>query len=535
MLETIKKLFDMQYALNQELVDYIIIYLRKSRKDTEFGNDEPIEKTLERHEKILQDFAINTFGCKIPDKNIYREVVSGDNIEDRPEMQKVLQLIESDKIKGVLVVEIERLARGNTIDQGIIVQRFQLTTTRIIVTTRVFNLDDEFDLSYFEDSLYQSRKYLQYIKRILARGREQAAREGKCVTSTAKYGYTREKLVGEKGYTMIPNENSKIIRKIVDYYLYDGLHPPTIANKLNELGLLAPRGGVWTPQSVRNLLKGWKVYAGHRLWNQRKTVTTLVNGEIKKTRPINPNCIDVVARHEPIITWEEGLMIKEKLEEYSTATKVKNDFELKNPLAGLIRCSKCGQMLMRHISHKSNHEATLVCRTPTCKTPSSYLDLVEDRVLKKLKEILQDYENNLNDYNQNQKNDIKKYEDDIKLLNKKIDNIHKQKIRCCELLETNLYDEATFKSRIESLNTDLDNSILNKKNLEEKIEKLKKEDISNIVPNIKTCLNLYKNATIEEKNELLSAIIDVIYYSKEKADRWGNTADKFVLEIKLKI
>ena len=186
MLETIKKLFDMQYALNQELVDYIIIYLRKSRKDTEFGNDEPIEKTLERHEKILQDFAINTFGCKIPDKNIYREVVSGDNIEDRPEMQKVLQLIESDKIKGVLVVEIERLARGNTIDQGIIVQRFQLTTTRIIVPTRVFNLDDEFDLSYFEDSLYQSRKYLQYIKRILARGREQAAREEKVSTSPTR-------------------------------------------------------------------------------------------------------------------------------------------------------------------------------------------------------------------------------------------------------------------------------------------------------------------------------------------------------------
>lgn len=535
MLETIKRLFDLPYALSQELVNYIIIYLRKSRKDNEFSKDESIEKTLERHEKILQDFAINTFGCKIPDENIYREVVSGDNIEDRPEIQKVLELIESDKVKGVLVVEIERLARGNTIDQGIIVQKFQLTSTRIIVPTRVFNLDDEFDLSYFEDSLYQSRKYLQYIKRILARGREQAAREGKCVTSTAKYGYTKEKLIGEKGYTMKPNEDSKVFRKIVDYYIYDRLHPPTIANKLNDLGLLAPRGGVWTAQAVRNLLKGWKVYAGHRLWNQRKTISVLVNGEIKKTRPYNPDCIDVVGKHEAIITWEEGLMIEDNLKEYSTAKKVKKEFELKNPLAGLIRCSNCGQMLMRHISHKSTHEATLICRTPTCKTPSSYLDLVENRVLEKLKEVLKNYEDNLDDYNKSKKEDIKKCEDEIRLINKKIDNIHNQKVRCCELLETNVYDDLTFKSRIESLNNDLENSIKNKNHLLEQLEKLKGEDVSKIIPNIKTCLDLYENATIEEKNELLSAIIDVIYYSKEKADRWGDTADKFTLEIKLKI
>lgn len=40
-----------------------------------------------------------------------REVVSGDTILARPVIQEVLQLIESDDIKGVLVVEVERLAR----------------------------------------------------------------------------------------------------------------------------------------------------------------------------------------------------------------------------------------------------------------------------------------------------------------------------------------------------------------------------------------------------------------------------------------
>lgn len=42
---------------------------------------------------------------------VKREVVSGDTIMARPVIQEVLQLIESDDIKGVLVVEVERLAR----------------------------------------------------------------------------------------------------------------------------------------------------------------------------------------------------------------------------------------------------------------------------------------------------------------------------------------------------------------------------------------------------------------------------------------
>ncbi len=535
MLETIKKLFNLENATNQELVDYIIIYLRKSRKDNELSSDEPIEKTLERHETILQNFATNTFGCKIPEKNIFREVVSGDTIEDRPEIQKVLQKIEKNDVKGVLVVEIERLARGNTIDQGIIVQKFKLSNTRIIVPTRVFNLDDEFDLSYFEDSLYQSRKYLQYVKKILARGREQAVREGKCITSKAKFGYTKKKLEGEKGYTMVPNEDSKIIRKIFDYYLKDNLFPPTIANKLNDLGILTPTGKVWTSETVRYQLKSWRVYAGHVTWYKRKSVLKLVNGEIKKIRPLNSNCIEAVGRHEPIITWEEGLEVQEKLDRYSNSQKVKKDYTLKNPLSGLIRCKKCGYTLMRRISYKKNYGSALVCRNPTCKMPQSYLDLVENKLLEELKKILNNYETHLDEYNKKFEDNTAKYQNDIKNLTKKIDDIKNQKMKCCDFLEKGIYDEETFKLRINSLNNDLEKYNNTKINIEEKIKQIDSENITKIIPNIKTCLELYENATVEEKNELLSEIIDVVYYNKEKASRWGNTTNDFTLEIKLKI
>ncbi len=56
---------------------------------------------------------------------ICEEVVTGDSIAVRPEVQKVLQLVETGNYAGVIVMEVERLARGDTIDQGIIAQTFK--------------------------------------------------------------------------------------------------------------------------------------------------------------------------------------------------------------------------------------------------------------------------------------------------------------------------------------------------------------------------------------------------------------------------
>ena len=207
-----------------EILEMLIIYLRKSRKDMDYFKDESIEKTLQRHEKELQDFIISIFGKPIPEHNIYREVASGDTIEDRPVIQEVLSIIEDDNKKGVICIEIERLARGNTMDQGIIAQTFQYTNTKIITPYKIYNLDNEDDLSYFEDGLFQARKYLKYTKRILSRGRLRSVKDGKYVGSVLPYGFNKIKLPNEKGYILVENESeAKVIRLMADLFL-DGLN-----------------------------------------------------------------------------------------------------------------------------------------------------------------------------------------------------------------------------------------------------------------------------------------------------------------------
>lgn len=66
-LETFLRILHIPSNLTvDEILDMLIIYLRKSRKDMDYFKDEPIEKTLQRHEKDLQDFVTGILGKPIP-------------------------------------------------------------------------------------------------------------------------------------------------------------------------------------------------------------------------------------------------------------------------------------------------------------------------------------------------------------------------------------------------------------------------------------------------------------------------------------
>ena len=98
-----------------------LIYLRKSRADTE-AEARGEGETLARHRTALLSLA-RRMGLEIG--GIYEEIVSGETIAARPQMQRLLAEVEAGQWQGVLVMEIERLARGDSIDQGIVAQAFR--------------------------------------------------------------------------------------------------------------------------------------------------------------------------------------------------------------------------------------------------------------------------------------------------------------------------------------------------------------------------------------------------------------------------
>ena len=105
------------------------MYLRKSRSDMEAEKHGEGE-TLARHERALMELAKRQH---ITISKVYREIVSGETLAARPEAQALLADVEAGMWDGVLVMEVERLARGDTIDQGIVAQAFKYSGTLIII------------------------------------------------------------------------------------------------------------------------------------------------------------------------------------------------------------------------------------------------------------------------------------------------------------------------------------------------------------------------------------------------------------------
>ena len=145
----------------------VAMYLRKSRADRE-AEARGEGETLARHEKILRDLASKT-GLKIG--AVYKELVSGETISARPQMQHLLLEVMQGKWDGVLVMEVERLARGDTRDQGTVSEAFKLSGTKIITPIKIYDPNNPYDEEYFEFSLFMSRREYKAITRRIQTGR----------------------------------------------------------------------------------------------------------------------------------------------------------------------------------------------------------------------------------------------------------------------------------------------------------------------------------------------------------------------------
>lgn len=104
------------------------IYLRKSRAD---DTSEPLEVTLQRHRQMLEKY-MQQHDIAVQDEDVFEEVVSGDSLYARPQMLRLLEAVEAGTYTGVLCVDIQRLGRGSMQDQGMILDAFKWSDTKII-------------------------------------------------------------------------------------------------------------------------------------------------------------------------------------------------------------------------------------------------------------------------------------------------------------------------------------------------------------------------------------------------------------------
>lgn len=338
-----------QHELSQICVNQIIIYLRKSRAE----RNETVEEVLARHEKILQDYAIQTFGEKIPEANIYREVVSGETLDERIEIKKVFNRLENEPIRALLVVEPQRISRGRLTDCGRVIDILEYTDTWVVTVTKTYDLTNKFDKQLFEAQLMQGNQYLEYHKEIMDRGKNLSIREGKFVGSTPPFGYDRKAL--DKGFMLVKHPvEAPIVETIFNLFVDENLTTKEIATYLNKHQMKPKKNDLWDYEMVRHIMKN-EVYYGSTAWGKRPTVKKLINGEITKMRISSEEYMLVRGKHEPIISKEKWDIAQEKIKgNPSSRTGLNRD--LQNPLAGLVFCKKCGHSLVRVKNSRRNAE-----------------------------------------------------------------------------------------------------------------------------------------------------------------------------------
>lgn len=334
-----------QHELAQIAVEQIIIYLRKSRAE----RNETVEEVLARHEKILQDFAIQTWGKKIPEANIYREVVSGETLDERIEIKKVFGRLEHEPIKALLVIEPQRISRGRMTDCGRVVDILEFTNTLIVTVTKTYDLTNKFDKQLFEAQLMQGNQYLQYHKEIMDRGKNLSIREGKYVGSTPPFGYDRKAL--DKGFMLVKDPvEAPIVKTIFDLFVDENLTTTEVAMYLNKHQMKPRKNELWDYQMISHVMKN-EVYYGSTAWGKRPTIKRLINGEITKMRVSKDDYMLVRGRHDAIVSKEKWDAAQSKIKgNPSSRTGLNRD--LQNPLAGLVVCSSCGHSMVRVKNNK---------------------------------------------------------------------------------------------------------------------------------------------------------------------------------------
>ena len=514
-------------------------YLRKSRadRDAELRGE---EDTLKRHRELLTQYAERNH---IRIARFYCEVVSGDTIDGRPVMQELLSDVESGKWDGVLVVEVERLARGNTRDQGIVAEAFKYSDTKIITPSKTYDPNNEFDEEYFEFGLFMSRREFKTINRRLQRGRLASVSEGKFVGSTPPYGYRKVRIPHEKGYTLeIIPEQAQIVRQIFQWYCNGEVQPDgsirqfgtdTIAAKLDALGIKPTNSAAWSKATIRDMLRN-ETYTGKIIWGKEKEVKVPENEKIIKirTRPADYKCFQGL--HPAIIEPELFAAAQQRLRVMRKCTSPVST-GLQNPLAGVVYCKKCGHMMTRLAPNNRNKYASLKCPNRYCNNVSSPIFLIEKQFLSFLQEWLDSYGLDqssvpfvpLQEQLSEKEALLKKVETDIA-------TYQGQKEKAYDLLERGIYSVEVFQQRQKTLQNALAQLDESHAALLAEIEHINRmtDEQENYFPKIRNLLETYHTNTPAVNNHIIHEVIDKIYYEKNSPNRKGHLNNcNFSLEI----
>ena len=512
-------------------------YGRLSRLDDPLLSDKEV---LEKHSKMLEEYAIKYLGGPIPDENKYMEIGSGESLRDRPEITRLLKDIEDPEVQAILVVDVQRLSRGDLEDAGKLIRLLRYTNTYVITPMKTYDLRDEYDRDAFERELKRGNDYLEYFKKIQARGRLASVKDGNYIGSVAPYGFDRHIIEdGKKIYHTLKErkDQADVVRMIFNWYCTDDIGVTAICRRLEELGVKTKNGhDNWEPSIIFSILENVH-YIGCVRWNWRKTIKIIEDQEIRKLRPkakINEYLI-FEGKHDGIVSEE---LFYRAREIKGKRHRTKRDLTLKNPFSGIIYC-RCGSKVGYNTYRRQGVEYAppkLVCNNQVhCKSGSVDFYEIYNEVCEIIKDCIQDFDIRIKG---NKDDSFKLHRDLVTRLETKLKELEKKEIEQWK----GQYDPDESKRLPPHIFKVLNEEVLKEKDEINKALAKAKDSMPKMV-DYKEELKKFEDAiaALEDdevdaktKNWYLKNIIDKIIYergvtiriTKDNADKYGEDTSK---------
>lgn len=506
-----------------------ILYLRKSRQD---NPNETVEEVLFKHETILQEYAEKNLGGRITEENIYREVQSGESIDDRIEIKKVLKRIEDPNVKGVLVIEPQRLSRGDLEDCGRLISDLRYTRTEVITPYMTYDLTEKLERKFFQDELLRGRDYLEYTKEILSRGKIASVKRGCYIPSVAPYGYSRIKIGNDHTLEEHPEE-ADIVRYIFELYALKGFTPLQIAEELNRMGVKPRLKDKWVKSSIRGILSN-EHYIGLVVYNKIKETIVVEDGKrkVKRLRQATEDILYAEGLHDAIISKELWDKAQDIIKKNPRVTKERT---LQNPLASILRCSGCGGVMLRVSPSKKRKNAS--CRYSCGNKPSCFKSVEVPTVLEAVIKALEEAElpNLQMKITNDEGNAIKIQKALLIKYEEQMNEYRAQEEKQFDLLETGQYTTEIFNKRNAALREKID--ALQKTIMDTRANLPREVDYTERVATLEEAISILKDskASAKDQNNLLKSIIESIEYTGEKNTGFKGRTNPFSLNVFLRL
>lgn len=203
------------------------------------------------------------------------EGISAKNMQ-RPELQRMLQDIQSGLIDCVLVYKLDRLTRS-VLDLYKMLEIFDEYNCKFKSATEVYDTTTAMGRMFITIVAALAQWERENTGERVSMGFHEKTRQGKFPLNFRPYGYDLDLNTG----TLSINETeAEVVRTIFDLYIYKGLGGTKICKYLNERNITTRLGNTWVEKPLMTILKN-KLYAGTFKYGSETLETPVIIPEEK--------------------------------------------------------------------------------------------------------------------------------------------------------------------------------------------------------------------------------------------------------------